>query len=156
MTSSARHEFTLRHLLSRQFGTSEEAVQEAVVGEHSFGGCLAAALAVRPEVADVVVLPSAGKPCPGKLGYYTGGHTTREHAKARQVDALQVELPLSMRTQAVDRMEAGAAAMAAALAAFHRLHYAAKPQHQREPQATSRLNSGRNLIDQVCLLPCSR
>lgn len=130
VTSAVRHEFTLRHLLKRQFGLSEEAVREAVVGEHSFGGCLVAELTKRREVADVLVLPSADKPCPGRLGYYTGGHTTREHSKARTVDSLQVELPLSMRTAAVERREAGTAALAAALLHFHSLHYSAHPLHR--------------------------
>jgi len=156
VTSSARHEFTLRHLLSRQFGTSEEAIREAVIGEHSFGGCLSKALAQRPIVADGVCLPSEAKPCPGRLGYYTGGHTVREHSKGRKVDSLQVELPLSMRTQGVDRMEAAARALADALAHFHRLHYSAKPAHQPPPQAASRLSSGRAAVMQCQQQPCSR
>merc|ERR1712130_888722 len=137
VTSSARHEFTLRHLLSRQYGTSEEGIREAVIGEHSFGGCLSKALAQRPIVADGVCLPSEAKPCPGRLGYYTGGHTVREHSKGRKVDSLQVELPLSMRTQGVDRMEAAARALADAMAHFHRLHYSAKPTHLPAPQAAN-------------------
>ena len=156
VTSSARHEFTLRHLLSRQFGTSEEAIREAVIGEHSFGGCLSKALAQRPIVADGVCLPSEAKPCPGRLGYYTGGHTVREHSKGRKVDSLQVELPLSMRTQGVDRMEAAARGLADALAHFHRLHYSAKPAHQPAPQAASRLSSGRAAVMQCQQQPCSR
>ena len=158
VTSSARHEFTLRHLLSRQFGTAEEAIREAVIGEHSFGGCLAKALAQRPIVADGVCIPSEAKPCPGRLGYYTGGHTVREHSKGRKVDSLQVELPLSMRTQTVDRMEAAARALADAMAAFHKLHYSAKPVHQAPAQAASRLCSGRAAVMQQCSeqQPCSR
>ena len=152
ITSSARHEFTLRHLLSRQFGTSEEAIREAIIGEHSFGGCLAKALAQRPIVADGVCLPSEAKPCPGRLGYYTGGHTVREHSKGRKVDSLQVELPLSMRTQAVDRMEAAARALADAMAHFHRLHYSAKPTHQLPAQAASRFQ----MTPQCQQQPCSR
>ena len=152
VTSSARHEFTLRHLLSRQFGTSEEAIREAVIGEHSFGGCLVKALAQRPIVADGVCLPSEAKPCPGRLGYYTGGHTVREHSKGRKVDSLQVELPLSMRTQGVDRMEAAARSLADAMAHFHRLHYSAKPTHQPPAQAASRFQ----MTPQCQQQPCSR
>ena len=148
VTSASRHEFTLRHLLRRQFGSSEEAVREAVIGEHSFGGCLSAALTERPAVADVVVLPSEAKPCPGKLGYYTGGHTTREHCKRGRVDTLQVELPLSLRTAAQERMEAGTCALAAALLAFHRLHYSAQPQHRPSP-AISRYNALAHFLTHV-------
>ena len=130
VTSSARNDFTLRHLLKRQFGTSEEAVRELIIGDHSFGGVLTQALQQQQDVCDIQCIPSEAKPCPGKLGYYTGGHTTREHSKGRRVDTLQVELPLCVRTQESARREAATKALASAMAAFQRLHYSAHPLHK--------------------------
>jgi len=111
-------------------------VRELIVGAHSFGGCLSQALHARPELSDVQVIPSEAKPCPGKHGYYTGGHTTREHSKMRRVDAIQVELPLSVRTQDVERREVATYALAKALASFQRLHYSAHPKHKACPNTS--------------------
>ena len=42
MTSSARHVFTLRHLVRRKFGVNR--VEEALIGPQSFPACLSNAI----------------------------------------------------------------------------------------------------------------
>merc|ERR1712106_78523 len=119
----AKHEFTMRHLLKRRFGKNNESIKEALIGDASFSGCISSQLAKLDILSDVQCLPSLQRPYPGRLGYYTGGHTVREHCKGKRVDSVQVELPISVRTQAADKREAATLALALGIRDFHNLHY---------------------------------
>jgi len=123
VTSSAKHDFTMRHLLKRRFGTNNESIKEALIGDASFAGCISSQLAKVEILSDVQCLPSQQRPYPGRLGYYTGGHTVRQHSKGKRVDAVQVELPISLRTQTDEKREAATQALALGIRDFHRLHY---------------------------------
>jgi len=123
VTSTAKHEFTMRHLLKRRFGKNNESIKEALIGDASFSGCISSQLAKLDILSDVQCLPSLQRPYPGRLGYYTGGHTVREHCKGKRVDSVQVELPISVRTQAADKREAATLALALGIRDFHNLHY---------------------------------
>ena len=123
VTSSAKHDFTMRHLLKRRFGTNNESIKEALIGDASFSGCISSQLAKVEILSDVQCLPSQQRPYPGRLGYYTGGHTVRQHSKGKRVDAVQVELPISLRTQTDEKREAATLALALGIRDFHRLHY---------------------------------
>merc|ERR1711892_1330058 len=123
VTSTAKHEFTMRHLLKRRFGKNSESIKEALIGDASFSGCISSQLAKVDILSDVQCLPSLQRPYPGRLGYYTGGHTVREHCKGKRVDSVQVELPISVRTQAADKREAATLALALGIRDFHNLHY---------------------------------
>jgi len=123
ITSSARHEFTMRHLLKRRFGTNNESIKEALIGDASFSGCISTQLAKAEILSDVQCLPSLARPYPGRLGYYTGGYTVKHHAKGKRVDSVQVELPMSVRNQADDKREAATLALARGIQEFHKLHY---------------------------------
>ena len=123
VTSSARHEFTMRHLLKRRFGTNNESIKEALIGDASFSGCISSQLAKADILSDVQCLPSLARPYPGRLGYYTGGYTVKHHAKGKRVDSVQVELPMSVRTQADEKREAATMALAQGILEFHKLHY---------------------------------
>lgn len=123
VTSSAKHDFTMRHLLKRRFGTNNESVKEALIGDASFSGCISRQLAKLDILSDVQCLPSMQRPYPGRLGYYTGGHTVRQHCKAKRVDSVQVELPISVRTQTDEKREAATLALARGIQDFHKLHY---------------------------------
>ena len=124
MTSSARHEFTLRHLLKRKFGTSNQAIREAVIGEESFAACIMKYFKAEEKLKSVRCVPSASRPGPGKLGYYNGGFIVKKHAKINRVDSLQIELPMSVRSQAGPVREAAILALAQGIRRFHGLHYA--------------------------------
>ena len=95
MKTSARHEFTLRHLVIRKFGVHR--VEEALIGPQSFPACLTNAINQVKHwqylilfgldlitfliylqcslLTGVKSIPSVERPSPGKLGYYIGGHT---------------------------------------------------------------------------------
>ena len=124
MTSSSRHEFTLRHLLKRKFGTAGRAIREAVIGEESFAGCIMKYFNAEEKLKSVRCVPSAARTGPGKLGYYNGGFIVKKHARLNRVDSLQVELPMSVRSQAGPVREAAILALAGGLKQFHDLHYA--------------------------------
>jgi len=123
VTSSARHEFTMRHLLKRRFGTNNESIKEALIGDASFSGCISNQLAKTEILSDVQCLPSLARPYPGRLGYYTGGYIVKRHAKGKRVDSVQVELPMSVRTQADERRKAVTLALAHGIQEFYKLHY---------------------------------
>ena len=124
MTSSSRHEFTLRHLLKRKFGTSNKSIREALIGEESFAGCIMKFFNSEEKLKSVRCVPSVGRTGPGKLGYYNGGFIVKKHAKINRVDSLQVELPMSVRSQAGPVREAAILALAGGIKQFHDLHYA--------------------------------
>jgi len=96
MTSAARHEFTLRHLVKRKFSPTR--VEEAVLGPTSLAACLNRQLEKCEDLKEICCIPSQEKKCPGKLGFYIGAHTVRLHSAARRVDCAQIELPLSVRS----------------------------------------------------------
>lgn len=121
MTSSARHEFTLRHLVRRKFGLDN--VEGALVGPQSLAAAFQTSLDKFPILEGIHCLPSTQRPCPGKLGYYIGGHTVREHSKNKRVDSVQIELPLSVRTGEEDRREAITQVMVEGLLEFYNHHY---------------------------------
>ena len=58
VTSSSRHEFTMRHLLKRRFGTSDEAIRECLVGEDSFSSCLTREFASEKCLSSIKCVPS--------------------------------------------------------------------------------------------------
>jgi len=120
MTSAARHEFTLRHLVRRKFGLD---VESAVVGSASLAAALAVALSKCGVLRDLQCLPSSHRPAPGKLGYFIGAHTVREHSKGAGVDCIQIELPLSVRTSDPARREAIAQVLGEGVSSFHQAHY---------------------------------
>lgn len=121
MTSSARHEFTLRHLVRRKFGL--EGVEEAVIGEQSFGAALQTAISQVGLLEGIQCIPSRIRPSPGKLGYYIGAHTVREHSKTPGVDCIQIELPLSVRTAEIERRDAVTQVLEIGLLEFYNAHY---------------------------------
>merc|ERR1711892_17387 len=123
VTSPVKHEFTMSKLMKRKFGTSSESIKEGLIGQTSFGGCLSKHLSKLPAITEIACIPSQARPSPGKLGYYTGGYTVLKHAKWKGVDAVQVELPLSVRIKAVEKREAVTTALARGIQEFHELHY---------------------------------
>ena len=123
MVSPAREEFTMKNLLNRSFGTSMKSVREAVIGGTSFSGCLTAQLVQVPAISDMKCIPSITRPAPGRLGYFIGNYIVRTHSKERGVDGVQVELPMSVRTQQEDKKEGIIVALARGIKDFHHLHY---------------------------------
>ena len=123
VTSSARHEFTLRHLLKRRFGSSNEAIRDCLIGESSFSSCLLKHFGRDPVLGSIKCVPSRNRIGPGKQGYYNGGWIVRSHAKLARVDSLQIELPMSIRCQPNEAREAAITALAGAIRQFHGLHY---------------------------------
>ena len=123
VTSSARHEFTMRHLLKRRFGSSNEAIRDCLIGESSFSSCILKHFGRDPVLGSVKCVPSKNRLGPGKQGYYNGGWIVRSHAKLARVDSLQIELPMSIRCQPNEAREAAITALAGAIRQFHSLHY---------------------------------
>ena len=118
MVSPVREEFTMKNLLNRSFGTSMKSVREAVIGGTSFSGCLTAQLVQVPAISDMKYIPSITR-----LGYFIGNYIVRTHGKERGVDGVQVELPMSVRTQQEDKKEGIIDALARGIRDFHHLHY---------------------------------
>ena len=85
VTSSTRHEFTLRHLLKRKLGTSKDSIRESLIGDSSFASCIMKYFSADEKLKFVRCVPSASRPSPGKLGYYNGGYIVRNHAKMNRV-----------------------------------------------------------------------
>ena len=125
VTSPVKHEFTMSKLMRRNFGGSSDSIKEGLIGSTSFGGCLSKHLGRMQPLTDVGCIPSLKKPSPGRLGYYTGGYTVLKHAKWKGVDAVQVELPVSVRTKATEKREAVTVALARGIQEFHQMHYQA-------------------------------
>lgn len=123
MTKPARDEFSMMNLLNRSFGTTTTSVRDAVIGEPSFSGCLSSQLARVPAIQSMQCIPSLAKPSPGRLGYFIGNYITQRHSKEKGIDAVQVELPMSVRTQEEDKREAITVALARGILDFHNLHY---------------------------------
>ena len=141
VTSSSRHEFTLRHLLKRKFGTANKSIREAIIGEESFAGCIMKYFNAEEKLKSVRCVPSASRPGPGKLGYYNGGFIVKKHAKINRVDSLQIELPMSVRSQAGPVREAAILALAGGIKMFHDLHYAeAQTEAQTEADTDRHVN----------------
>ena len=129
VTSSARHEFTMRHLMKRRFGTSNEAIREALIGQSSFAGCIIHQFSSEQILKNIKCVPSEMRIGPGKLGYYNGGFIVRSHSKLARVDSLQIELPMSIRCQAGEARDTAILAIAAAIKQFHNLHYNIQDRH---------------------------
>ena len=81
------------------------------------------------KLKSVRCVPSAARTGPGKLGYYNGGFIVKKHAKINNVDSLQIELPMSVRSQAGPVREAAILALAGGIKMFHDLHYADPDRH---------------------------
>ena len=111
-------------MLKRKFGTSNKSIREAIIGEESFAGCIMKYFNAEEKLKSVRCVPSASRPGPGKLGYYNGGFIVKKHAKINRVDSLQIELPMSVRSQAGPVREAAILALAGGIKMFHDLHYA--------------------------------
>ena len=118
-----RDEFTMKNLLNRSFVTTNNSVRDAVIGAQSFSGCLSAQLTKVSAVENMRCIPSVEKPCPGRLGYFTGNYIVRTHSKERGIDAVQIELPMSVRTQQSEKREGMSLALARGIMDFHNLHY---------------------------------
>ena len=58
VTSSSRHEFTMRHLLKRMFGTSNEAIKDCLVGDRSFSACISRQFASEACLSNIKCVPS--------------------------------------------------------------------------------------------------
>ena len=123
VTSAARHEFTMRHLLKRNFGSSNEAIRDCLIGPSSFSSCILTHFGSDPVLSSVKCVPSQNRIGPGKQGYYNGGWIVRSHAKLARVDSVQIELPMSVRCQPNEAREAAILALARAIRQFHGLHY---------------------------------
>ena len=123
VTSAAKHEFTMRHLLKRRFGSSNEAVRDCLTGESSFSGCILRNFGRDPLLSNIKCVPSKNRIEPGKQGYYNGGWIVRSHAELAMVDSVQIELPMTVRCQPNKAREAAITALAAAISQFHSLHY---------------------------------
>ena len=123
LVSPVREEFTMKNLLNRSFGVTAKSVREAVIGGLSFSGCLSGQLCKVPTIASMQCIPSLTKPAPGRLGYFIGNYIVRTHSKERGVDGVQVELPMSVRTQQEDKREGMILALAKGIIDFHNLHY---------------------------------
>eukprot|EP00092_Neocalanus_flemingeri_P032363 GFUD01035186.1.p1 GENE.GFUD01035186.1~~GFUD01035186.1.p1 ORF type:complete len:434 (+),score=73.22 GFUD01035186.1:47-1348(+) len=134
VTSPVKHEFTMIKLIKRKFGTSSDAIKEGLMGQTSFAGCLSKYLSHCTSIKDVACIPSQKRPSPGRLGYYIGGYTVLKHAKWKGVDAVQVELPISVRTQAVEKREAVTVALSKGIQEFHRMHYQSSIGNSRQGQ----------------------
>ena len=127
MTSPVKNEFTLKSLVERKFSqANNEAVKEVLIGPSSFGSCLSKWLLNSPLIKDIKSIPSEAKLSPGRLGYYTGGYTVLKHSKWKGVDAIQIELPISVRTVSTERREAMVFALAWGIQQFHVMHYQSK------------------------------
>lgn len=97
VTSAAKHEFTMRHLLKRRFGSSNEAVRDCLTGESSFSDCILRNFGRDPLLSNIKCVPSKNRIEPGKQGYYNGGWIVRSHAELAMVDSVQIELPMTVR-----------------------------------------------------------
>ena len=110
-------------MLKRKFGTTKKSIRDAVIGEESFAGCVMKYFNSEEKLKSVRCVPSATRTSPGKLGYYNGGFIVKKHAKINRVDSLQMELPMSVRSQAGPVREAAILALAGGIKLFHDLHY---------------------------------
>ena len=140
VSSSARHEFTMRHLLKRKFGTSDDSIKAALIGETSFSGCIVENFGLEPLLKNIKCVPSEARIGPGKLGYYNGGFIVRSHCKTPRVDSVQIELPMSIRCQPGAMREAATLALAGAIKQFHCQHYNISDRH---------VNGGESLSDRI-------
>jgi len=121
-TQTVAQEFTLRKLIQRRFGVSSEAVKEGLIGPSSFAGCLTKFIRKQNVLSKVTCIPSTERPAPNNRGYYTGGYTVLKHARWKNVDCVQVELPCSVRLQPGEKRDAIIDSLTAALLEFFTKH----------------------------------
>ena len=111
------------NLLNRKFEITNKSVKEAVIGPTSFSGCLSDKLSKIPSLQAMQCIPSMQKPSPGRLGFFAGNYIVNKHSREKGVDAVQIELPMSVRTQQDERREGIMLAMARGIREFHDLHF---------------------------------